>query len=119
MIGTKFLEQFLRYNRDMAKLYIKSDENSKLVAELLEKYIRQSTAHNLSVKEENADFCVSLKITEYPEEQRLNAYFYNNAENMNLRLFSIPLEDIIYCLSLMLLPVLIMDYLKNKNYSPK
>ena len=82
MIGTKFLEQFLRYNRDMAKLYIKSDENSKLVAELLEKYIRQSTAHNLSVKEENADFCVSLKITEYPEEQRLNAYFYNNAENM-------------------------------------
>jgi len=44
---------------------------------------------------------------------------YNNAENMNLRLFSIPLEDIIYCLSLMLLPVLIMDYLKKKTYSLK
>lgn len=49
----------------------------------------------------------------------LPVVIYNNSENMNLRLFSIPLEDVLYCLSLMLLPVLIMDYLKNKNKSSK
>ena len=82
MIGTKCSEKFLRYNIDMAKIFIKSDENSEVVAELLKKYIRQETVHNLSVHESNADFCVSLKIPEYPAEQRLNSYFYNNADNM-------------------------------------
>ena len=49
----------------------------------------------------------------------LPVVIYNNAENMNIRLFSIPLEDTFYCLSLMLLPILIMDFLKNKNKSTK
>ncbi|MFO0321206.1 MAG: lycopene cyclase domain-containing protein [Bacteroidota bacterium] len=40
---------------------------------------------------------------------------YNNFENMNLRLLSIPLEDLFYCLSLMLLPILIMDFLSRKS----
>jgi hypothetical protein len=66
----------------MAKVYIKSDEDSALVKDFLEKYIRQNTSHNLAVHEENADMCVSLFIPEYPAEERLNAYFYNNAENM-------------------------------------
>jgi len=82
MSGTKFSEQFLRYNIHMAKIYIKSDEDSSLVKDFLEKYIRQNTHHNLSVHEGNADICISLFIPEYPAEQRFNAYFYNNAENM-------------------------------------
>ena len=44
----------------------------------------------------------------------LPVVIYNNSENMNIRLFSIPLEDVFYCLSLMLLPILIMDFFKNK-----
>lgn len=78
----KCLKKFLRYNISMAKIYIKSDENSSLVAEFLEKYIRQSTSHNLSVKEENADFCVSLTIPEYPAEERFYSYLYNNIDGM-------------------------------------
>jgi hypothetical protein len=66
----------------MANIYIKSDEDSSLVKDFLEKYIRQNTHHNLSVYEGNADICISLFIPEYPAEQRFNAYFYNNAENM-------------------------------------
>ena len=82
MIGTKFVKKFLRYNICMAKIYIKSDEYSEPVKALLKKYIRQETPHNLAVHEQNADVCISLFITEYPAEQRFNAYFYNNAENM-------------------------------------
>jgi len=40
---------------------------------------------------------------------------YNNNENMNLRLFTIPLEDTLYGLSLMLIPILIMDYFKKSK----
>lgn len=82
MIGTRFAEKFLRYNISMAKIFIKSDQDSELVKDLLKKYIRQETVHNLSVHEQNADICISLFIPEYPAEQRFNAYFYNNAENM-------------------------------------
>ena len=82
MNGTKFSEQFLRYNIHMAKIYIKSDEYSNSVKDFLEKYIRQNTPHNLSVHEGNADICISLFIPEYPAEQRFNAYFYNNAEGI-------------------------------------
>lgn len=42
---------------------------------------------------------------------------YNDAENMGIRLFTIPLEDVFYCLSLLLSTVLLMDYFKNKNTS--
>jgi hypothetical protein len=66
----------------MAKIFIKSDKDSEPVKDFLKKYIRQETVHNLSVHEENADMCISLLIPEYPAEQRFNAYFYNNAENM-------------------------------------
>lgn len=82
MIGIEFAEKFLRYNICMAKIYIKSDEDSSLVKEFLQKYIRQNTPHNLSVHEANADICISLFIKEYPAEQRFNAYFYNNADGM-------------------------------------
>lgn len=40
---------------------------------------------------------------------------YNNEENMAIRLFTIPLEDVFYCLSLLLSTVLLMDYFKEKN----
>ena len=43
----------------------------------------------------------------------LPVVIYNNNENMNLRLFTIPLEDTLYGLSLMLIPILIMDYFKK------
>ena len=45
----------------------------------------------------------------------LPVVIYNNSENMNIRLYSIPLEDTLYGLSLMLLPILIMDYFKSKK----
>ena len=40
---------------------------------------------------------------------------YNDTENMAIRLFTIPLEDVFYCLSLLLSNVLLMDYFKNRN----
>ena len=82
MIGTKCLEQFLRYNICMAKLFIKSDEYSEPVKTFLKKYIRQNTPYNLAVHEQNADMCISLFIPEYPAEERFNAHFYNNTEGV-------------------------------------
>jgi hypothetical protein len=64
----------------MAKLFIKSDEYSEPVKNFLKKYIRQETVHNLSVHEQNADFCISLIIREYPAEEKFQAYFYNGSE---------------------------------------
>lgn len=40
---------------------------------------------------------------------------YNNNENMAIRLFTIPVEDVFYCLSLLLSTVLLMDYFKNRK----
>lgn len=40
---------------------------------------------------------------------------YNNEENMAIRLFTIPLEDVFYCLSLLLSTVLLMEYFKNRK----
>ena len=82
MSGTKFSEQFLRYNICMAKIYIKSDEYSEPVKGFLKKYIRQNTPHNLAVHEQNADICITLLIPEYPAEELFNAYLYNNDQNM-------------------------------------
>ncbi len=45
----------------------------------------------------------------------LPVVIYNNHENMNLRLYTIPLEDTFYCLSLLLSSVLMMDYFRNSN----
>jgi lycopene cyclase domain-containing protein len=39
---------------------------------------------------------------------------YNNNENMAIRVYTIPLEDVFYCLSLLLSTVLLMDYFKEK-----
>ena len=44
---------------------------------------------------------------------------YNNDENMAMRLYTIPIEDVFYCLSLLLGTILLMDYFKNKNNSEK
>lgn len=40
---------------------------------------------------------------------------YNNNENMGIRIYCIPLEDAFYCLSLLLLTILLMDYFKNRK----
>ncbi len=40
---------------------------------------------------------------------------YNNEENMAIRLFTIPVEDVFYCLSLLLSTVLLMEYFKNRK----
>jgi hypothetical protein len=66
----------------MAKIYIKNDENSQEVSDILQAYIRNLTTHNIAVKEENADFCIRLFIPEYPAEERFNSFIYNNVENM-------------------------------------
>jgi hypothetical protein len=66
----------------MVNIYIKNDENSQVVSDMLQHYIRNSTSHNLSVKEENADFCISLFIPEYPADEKFNSFIYNNVENM-------------------------------------
>ena len=66
----------------MDKLFIKSDEYSEPVKTFLKKYIRQNTPYNLAVHEQNADFCISLFIPEYPAEERLNAHIFNNVEGM-------------------------------------
>lgn len=66
----------------MANIYIKYDELSKNTGLILQTYIRNATVHNVSVKEENADFCISLKVTPYPSEEKFNAYSYNNQTMM-------------------------------------
>ena len=80
MTGIESVKKLLRYNICMANIFIKSDQNSELVKDFLKKYIRQETVHNLSVHEQNADFCISLVIREYPAEEKFQAYFYNGSE---------------------------------------
>lgn len=41
--------------------------------------------------------------------------FYNDEENMAIRLFVIPIEDVFYCLSMFLSTVLLADYFKNRK----
>jgi lycopene cyclase domain-containing protein len=40
---------------------------------------------------------------------------YNDSENMGIRLLTIPVEDMFYCLSMLLCPVILMDYFKQRN----
>ena len=67
----------------MANIFIKYDEKSRATGKILETYIRTMTVHNLSVKEQNADFCITLNITPYPSEERFNAYYYNNQNQLD------------------------------------
>jgi len=41
--------------------------------------------------------------------------WYNNTENINVRLFTIPVEDIIYAFGMLLSTLIIMDYLEKKK----
>jgi lycopene cyclase domain-containing protein len=41
--------------------------------------------------------------------------FYNDQENMAMRLFVIPIEDVFYCLSMFLCTVLLADYFKKRK----
>jgi hypothetical protein len=80
----------------MTNIYIKNDERSKKVSDVLQTYIRRSTPYNLSIKEENADFCIKLFIPEYPAEERFNSFIYNNAEGMEYLANSIYQKCFLY-----------------------
>ncbi|TYA65955.1 lycopene cyclase domain-containing protein [Seonamhaeicola marinus] len=41
--------------------------------------------------------------------------WYNNAENLNFRLFTIPVEDSIYAFSLILIPLFIIEHFNSKT----
>ncbi|WP_298236766.1 lycopene cyclase domain-containing protein [uncultured Algibacter sp.] len=43
--------------------------------------------------------------------------WYNNSENLNIRLFTIPIEDAVYAFSLILLNLFIMDLIGTKKTS--
>ncbi|NMH86451.1 lycopene cyclase domain-containing protein [Flavivirga algicola] len=48
---------------------------------------------------------------------RNEVVWYNNLENLNIRLFTIPIEDAVYAFSLILLNLFIMHYLESKRNS--
>ena len=45
--------------------------------------------------------------------------WYNNLENLNIRVFTIPIEDIIYAFTLILLNLFVMTLLETKNKLPR
>lgn len=46
---------------------------------------------------------------------RLPVVIYNNDENMAIRLLTIPVEDILYCFSMLLSTILIMEHFKTEE----
>ena len=45
----------------------------------------------------------------------LPVVIYNNNENCGFRIYTIPVEDLFYCMSMLLAPILLMDYFKNRK----
>ncbi|WP_339894250.1 lycopene cyclase domain-containing protein [uncultured Algibacter sp.] len=45
--------------------------------------------------------------------------WYNNLENLNIRVFTIPIEDIIYAFTLILLNLFVMTLFETKNKLPR
>jgi lycopene cyclase domain-containing protein len=45
--------------------------------------------------------------------------WYNNAENLGIRIFTIPIEDFGYAFSLLFLSVLLFEFLKHKSWLNK
>jgi lycopene cyclase domain-containing protein len=43
--------------------------------------------------------------------------WYNNAETLGVRIFTIPIEDAVYALTCLLLPVTIMEWIIEKKYT--
>lgn len=47
---------------------------------------------------------------------RNEVVWYNNSENLNIRLFTIPVEDSVYAFTLILLTLFVMQYKLKKNH---
>ncbi|WP_242085070.1 lycopene cyclase domain-containing protein [Aestuariivivens sediminis] len=45
--------------------------------------------------------------------------WYNNSENINMRLFSIPIEDTVYAFTLILLNLFVMNHIQKRFNNPK
>ena len=41
--------------------------------------------------------------------------WYNNTENLGVRLYTIPIEDIVYALTCLLLPITVMEWIQTKT----
>ena len=41
--------------------------------------------------------------------------WYNNTENIGIRLYTIPIEDTIYALTCLLLPITVMEWIQTKT----
>jgi lycopene cyclase domain-containing protein len=42
--------------------------------------------------------------------------WYNNAYNLGIRLYSIPVEDVVYSMAMLLLTITVYELLKQKHF---